>query len=116
VVGIPRTIVPNSREDPFLNLFIIKKDRLVGSVIESFLQYYGVDWAATILTFLAIYLLGEKKRSGFVFMIAGNVAWLVLGWLTQSAAMLLANLGFLALNWRGLNKWRPETGAGGKND
>lgn len=74
-------------------------------VTESVVQYYGVDWAATILTFLAIYLLGEKKRSGFVFMIAGNAAWLVLGWLTQSAAMLIANFGFFVLNMRGLVKW-----------
>lgn len=77
----------------------------MGQIVDSFLKYYGVDWAATILTFLAIYLLGEKKRSGFIFMICGNVAWLALGWLTESAAMLLANLGFVILNLRGLVKW-----------
>ncbi len=60
------------------------------------------------LTFCAIYLLGSKNRLGFVVMMAGNVCWAVIGVWAHSYAMVLANIGFLALNIRGMVKWaRP---------
>ncbi|MEM1099824.1 MAG: nicotinamide mononucleotide transporter [Planctomycetota bacterium] len=72
-------------------------------------HYYGVDWLAMTLTFLAIYLLGNKSRSGFVVMMAGNASWFVLGLLTASVAMLVANAVFFAMNVRGFWRWsRPE--------
>ncbi len=51
-------------------------------------QFFGIDWLAMCLTFSAIDLLGNKRRSGFVI-------------------MLLANLGFFAMNVRGFAKWSP---------
>jgi hypothetical protein len=38
-------------------------------------QYLGLDWLAMVLTFSAIYLLGNKSRVGFLIMILGNVHW-----------------------------------------
>jgi hypothetical protein len=71
--------------------------------------YYGFDWAAMVLTLLAIYMLGDKQRLGFVVMMAGNVSWVVVGILAESLAMILANLVFGAMNVRGLIKWSRET-------
>ncbi len=72
------------------------------------LQYYGVDWAAMALTLVAIYLLGDRRRMGFVLMILGNACWVVLGVLTGSLAMILANLVFAGMNVRGLVKWSAD--------
>lgn len=41
------------------------------------LKYFGVDWVAMTLTFGAIYLLGNKSRSGFVLMMSRNSCWVV---------------------------------------
>ena len=35
-------------------------------------QYLGLDWLAMLLTFSAIYLLGNKTRYGFLVMMVGN--------------------------------------------
>jgi hypothetical protein len=68
-------------------------------------EYHGVDWAAMCLTFTAIYLLGSKRRAGFVIMMAGNLLWCAIGAWADSYAMVIANLGFLAMNLRGFAKW-----------
>jgi len=71
------------------------------------LKYYGVDWVAMAFTFLAIYLLGNKSRYGFVLMIFGNACWVVIGALTGSIAMVIANCAFLIMNARAWFKWSP---------
>ena len=71
------------------------------------LKYYGVDWVAMTFTFLAIYLLGNKSRNGFVLMIFGNACWIVIGALTGSIAMVIANFVFLIMNARAWFKWSP---------
>ena len=70
-------------------------------------QYSGIDWLAMCLTFTAIYLLGSKRRGGFLVMIAGNLCWSAIGLWAGSYAMVIANLGFLAMNIRGFVKWAP---------
>ena len=74
-------------------------------------QYLGLDWLAMCLTFFAIYLLGNKNRLGVAVMITGNVCWSTIGLWAHSYAMVLANLGFLAMNVRGISKWSRQTRA-----
>ena len=76
------------------------------------LKYYGVDWIAMTLTFGAIYLLGNKSRGGFVLMMTGNTCWIVIGVLTGSIAMVIANFTFLIMNARAWVKWSPESVTG----
>ena len=73
-------------------------------------QYYGIDWLAMILTFLAIWQIGDRKRSGFVLMIGGNTCWVVLGILTTSLALVVANTAFMALNVRAIVNWGRDPG------
>lgn len=69
------------------------------------LHYFGVDWAAMVFTFVAIYLLGNQSRSGFPVMMCGNSCWVVVGLLASSTAMVLANVVFFLMNLRGLLRW-----------
>ena len=71
------------------------------------IQYFGIDWLAMGLTFSAIYLIGNKSRTGFLLMMAGNLCWSAIGLWADSYAMTIANLGFLSMNVRGFIKWRP---------
>jgi len=73
------------------------------------LSYYGVDWLAMMLTFVAIYYIGEKRRIGLVIMIVGNACWVAMGMLTHSIAMVVANTSFTCLNALALYKWSRPT-------
>jgi hypothetical protein len=68
-------------------------------------RYFGLDWLAMCLTFIAIYLLGNKNKSGFLVMMTGNLCWAAIGLCAHSYAMILANLGFFSMNIRGFWKW-----------
>ena len=71
-------------------------------------RYYGSDWVATALTMLAIYLLGNKRKEGFVIMIIGNLCWVALGLIVHSIAMVIANVVFIVMNLRGFMKWSSQ--------
>jgi hypothetical protein len=74
-----------------------------------YLQFYGVDWIAMILTFLAIWQIGNKNKIGFILMMCGNSSWIVVGSLTGSLAMVIANLVFMSMNLRAILKWsKPD--------
>jgi nicotinamide riboside transporter PnuC len=76
--------------------------------MEMLLKYHGVDWIAMVLTFLTLYYLGEKRRSGFVFGILASISWLIFGVLVQSIANIVANVIFIALNLRGYLNWKKQ--------
>lgn len=72
-------------------------------------QHYGLDWIAMLLTFIAIYSLGNKQRRGFVIMMAGNTCWIILAIKFQSLGMILANVVFFAMNLRGFMRWEKSS-------
>lgn len=57
-----------------------------------FFQHYGVDWIAMVLTFFAIYSLGNKQRYGFCIMMAGNACWIVLAVRCRKTTQLVCPL------------------------
>ena len=69
-------------------------------------QYYAVDWLAMVLTLLAIWMIGNRDRNGFIVHIAGNVSWIVMGFMAGSMATMLANFAFILENIRALVLWR----------
>lgn len=73
------------------------------------LQYYGIDWLAMLLTFFAIWQIGNQNRIGFVLMMSGNSAWVAVGYLTDSLAMIVANVVFFAMNLRAIIKWSDSS-------
>jgi len=68
-------------------------------------EYYGIDWLAMILTFTAIYFIGNKNRIGLVLMMFGNMCWAAVGFQADSMAMILANAAFFMMNVRAVYKW-----------
>lgn len=74
------------------------------------MMYYGLDWLAMAASLLAVYLLGQKNRMGFLAFIAANATWIGVGVLAASYGIVVGNGVFLALNARGWWKWRaPAT-------
>jgi hypothetical protein len=53
-----------------------------------------------------IYFLGNKNKLGFVFGLAANLSWMAFALITASLPIFLSNIVFMALNIRGLLRWR----------
>ncbi len=73
--------------------------------------YYGVDWLAMICTAISAWKLGNKHNSGWIWGIAANLSWIAFNLMAISAAGVVANIVFGALNARGLLRWIHEARA-----
>jgi nicotinamide riboside transporter PnuC len=70
------------------------------------MQYYGIDWLATVCGLSGVYLLGNKNKVGFILFMIGSLSWAVVGFLIASIAMTVGSLIFFALHLRGFLSWR----------
>jgi hypothetical protein len=74
----------------------------------------AVQWPAMAATLVAAWLVAsdaESKRNwGFWWFIASNVLWTIWGWHAQAYALILLQVGLLALNIRGAKKTDPSPG------
>ena len=72
-------------------------------------NYYGLDWLAMSLSLLAVWMLGNKNKIGFLVFVAANALWLALGLtLIHSYGIVVGNLFFLVSNARGFANWWKE--------
>ena len=72
------------------------------------MQFYGVDWLATLAGLTGVYLLGSKSRYGFLVMMVASVSWLVVGLLIGSWALSLGSVVFFSLHVRGWIRWQSR--------
>ena len=74
--------------------------------MSSLYQYYLVDWIGMILSLISVYMLGNKKRSGFLLFAFSNLIFIFLGltWM-ESVGMAVGNVVFMILNIRGYVSW-----------
>jgi hypothetical protein len=73
--------------------------------MDIFLKYYGLDWLAMASSLLAVYLIGNKNRIGFISYILANALWIYLGvFKMQSFGISF----FLIMNLRGYLKWKKS--------
>lgn len=70
------------------------------------MQYYGIDWLATICGLMGVYLLGNKNKLGFAIFMVASASWITFGFLTESVAVILGSSTFLVLHLRGFLSWR----------
>lgn len=82
--------------------------------MDLFLKYYTLDWLAMALSLLAVYLLGNKNKYGFISFSIANVLWIFLGFfLMNSLGIGIGNIVFLIMNVRGFISWNKKTNTNG---
>jgi nicotinamide riboside transporter PnuC len=70
------------------------------------MQFYGIDWLATIAGLSGVYLLGSRNRYGFLVMMIASLSWMTVGFLINSLALILGSVVFFSLHLRGYLAWR----------
>lgn len=74
-----------------------------------------VQWPAMALTLLASYLVAstrkERRNLGFWLFLGSNVLWVVWGLSAHAYALIVLQVGLVAMNVRGMSKTDPQTGA-----
>ncbi len=72
------------------------------------LQYYGIDWLATILGLTGVYLLGNKNKIGFIVFMAASASWVTFGALIGSVPVIIGSSIFFLMHLRGFINWTKE--------
>ncbi len=72
------------------------------------MQYYGVDWVATVCGLTGVYLIGSKNRFGFLVMMAASTSWFAVGVIIASVPLMLGSVVFFCLHVRGWINWRRQ--------
>jgi hypothetical protein len=72
------------------------------------MQFYGIDWLATVCGLTGVYLLGNKSKVGFIAFMMASLSWAVFGLITGSIAMTIGSLIFFSMHLRGFLAWRRD--------
>ncbi len=74
--------------------------------MSSLLNYYGTDWIAMGLSVLAVWMLGNKNKNGFIIFIVANLMWIAISvTMIHSYGVILGNVFFVVSNTRGYINW-----------
>lgn len=69
-------------------------------------QYYGIDWIVTVLVFTGIFLLGDKKKAGFIVGMVSSVFAFLFSFQIGSIANGVTSVVLFVLYLRGYLKWK----------
>ncbi len=72
------------------------------------MQFYGIDWLATLCGVTGVYLLGNKSKVGFILFMVASTSWAVFGLMTGSIAMTIGSMIFFTMHLRGFLSWRRD--------
>ncbi len=65
------------------------------------MQFYGIDWLATICGLTGVYLLGNKNKEGFLIFMLASLSWIIVGVLIGSYAIMIGSSIFFVVHLRG---------------
>ena len=79
---------------------------LLNQVVYYLFLYKGVDWLIAISVFAGIFLLGDKKRLGFILGAISSVLGIIFSIQIKSIANGLVSIVLLFLYMRGYFNWK----------
>lgn len=85
-----------------------EKNKVKIPYVDILLKYYCLDWLAMVSSLLAVYLMGNKNRFGFISYMLANVLWIYLGVFKMQSYGITIGIFFLAMNLRGSLKWKKK--------
>ena len=80
-------------------------------MIEMMGNHYGLDLLAVVLMFISLWLLGNRRREGFLFGLLAALAFVAFNGLVDSLWGILGNLLLAGVNIRGWLRWELGPGS-----
>ena len=74
--------------------------------LELFTAYYGLDWLAATLMLLGLWMVANKRRSGFLVTVVGSLVGAVVAFMAVQYGFLLSNLAMVFVALRGYVMWK----------
>ncbi len=65
-----------------------------------------MDWIACVLELFGAWTVGNKKKAGFIILIAGNVFWFGTGISKELYGLTAVAVIFILINIRNYRKWK----------
>ena len=81
-------------------------EHFIDQLIHYAFQYYGIDWIVTATVFIGIFLLGDKKKAGFIVGMVSSTFAFVFSFQIGSIANGVTAAVLFILYLRGFLKWR----------
>ena len=69
------------------------------------MQFYGIDWLATVCGLMGVYLLGNKNKYGFLVFMLASLSWIAVGVFVGSFAIIIGSAIFFIMHLRGWFNW-----------
>jgi nicotinamide riboside transporter PnuC len=73
------------------------------------MQFYGIDWLATVCGLTGVYLLGNKNKNGFLVFMMASLSWIAVGVLIGSYAIIIGSSIFFIMHLRGWFNWSKRS-------
>ena len=67
-----------------------------------------MDWIACVFEILGSLLIGNKKKSGFLFLIMGSIFWFLTAFSSGLNGLKMVSIIFFLINIRNYIKWTKE--------
>ncbi len=74
--------------------------------MEILLKFYGIDWLVLVLVLIQMWLLGSRRKSGFLVGILATCFGMVFSYMSGSAGNAALGLCLFYLHARGYFQWR----------
>ncbi len=72
------------------------------------MQFYGIDWLATVCGLTGVYLLGNKNKNGFLVFMLASLSWIAVGVFIGSFAIIIGSSIFFIMHLRGWFNWSKD--------
>jgi 4-amino-4-deoxy-L-arabinose transferase-like glycosyltransferase len=79
-------------------------------------RYYGTDYMAAACVIVAMVLLGDRRRAGFLLYMLATCFAMAFAIMAHSFPIIVTNGIVFGLNLRGFLKWRHAAPAKGERD
>jgi len=74
--------------------------------LEIFTMYYGLDWVAATLMLVGLWMVANKKRSGFMVTVVASIVGAVVSAMALQYGFLLSNIAMVFVALRGYILWK----------
>jgi len=67
-----------------------------------------IDYVAGLSELTGLWLVGSKKRIGFILNILGCIIWIYVAFSNKIYGLLLVVIPAIIINFRNFKKWKPK--------